>query len=118
MSQVGDNNEGHAGLSAKPFGAYPYILSCFSSAISDNSVIFGLADVDVAEPQQVLVQDDMEQLLDLLPAGLGQCLLQHPNRSQLIEVHTAPLLRCHLITLPRIFRAVTCHVPSHMTSAS
>jgi stage III sporulation protein SpoIIIAA len=60
----------------------------------------------------------MEQLLDLLPAGLGQCLLQHPNRSQLIEVHTAPLLRCQLITLPRIFRAVTCHVPSHMTSAS
>eukprot|EP00775_Hariotina_reticulata_P010896 gene10896-11050_t len=45
-----------------------------------------VADVGVAEPQQVLVQDDMEQLLDLLPADLGQRLLQHPNRSQLIEV--------------------------------
>lgn len=38
------------------------------------------------EPQQVVVQDDLDQLLDMLPADLGGLLINHPKRPQLIEV--------------------------------
>jgi hypothetical protein len=38
------------------------------------------------EPQQVVVQDDLDQLLDMLPADLGSMLINHPKRPQLIEV--------------------------------
>eukprot|EP00878_Enallax_costatus_P043524 GHUV01051539.1.p1 GENE.GHUV01051539.1~~GHUV01051539.1.p1 ORF type:complete len:108 (+),score=15.83 GHUV01051539.1:1213-1536(+) len=38
------------------------------------------------EPHQLIVQDDLHQLLDVLPADLGSCLINHPLRGQLIEV--------------------------------
>jgi stage III sporulation protein SpoIIIAA len=34
----------------------------------------------------VVVQDDLDQLLDILPSELGLMLLTHPRRSQLVEV--------------------------------
>lgn len=38
------------------------------------------------QPQQLVVQDDLDQLLDVLPSGLGAALINHPQRSSLIEV--------------------------------
>jgi hypothetical protein len=38
------------------------------------------------QPQQMVVQDDLDQLLGVLPAGLGEALISHPQRSALIEV--------------------------------
>lgn len=32
------------------------------------------------------MQDDLDQLLDMLPADLGSLLINHPKRPQLIEV--------------------------------
>jgi hypothetical protein len=43
------------------------------------------------EPQQVVVQDDLDQLLDMLPADLGSLLINHPKRPQLIEVRPQAL---------------------------
>lgn len=40
----------------------------------------------VEQQQQVVVQDDLHQLLDMLPADLGGLLINHPKRQQLIEV--------------------------------
>lgn len=48
------------------------------------------AVTEPAEPQQVIVQDDLDQLLDMLPADLGGLLINHPKRAQLIEVRHAP----------------------------
>lgn len=45
------------------------------------------------QPQpQIIVQDDLRQLLDNLPADLGGLLINHPKRSQLIEVGGCVLL--------------------------
>eukprot|EP00882_Tetradesmus_deserticola_P007909 GHRQ01008325.1.p1 GENE.GHRQ01008325.1~~GHRQ01008325.1.p1 ORF type:complete len:218 (+),score=45.72 GHRQ01008325.1:173-826(+) len=38
------------------------------------------------QPQQMVVQDDLDQLLGVLPPGLGESLISHPQRSALIEV--------------------------------
>jgi hypothetical protein len=38
------------------------------------------------QPQQMVVQDDLDQLLGVLPTGLGESLINHPQRSALIEV--------------------------------
>jgi hypothetical protein len=38
------------------------------------------------QPQQLVVQDDLDQLLGVLPTGLGEALISHPQRSALIEV--------------------------------
>ncbi|KAF6265309.1 hypothetical protein COO60DRAFT_1697878 [Scenedesmus sp. NREL 46B-D3] len=38
------------------------------------------------QPQQLVVEDDLDQLLGVLPAGLGDSLISHPQRSALIEV--------------------------------
>lgn len=35
------------------------------------------------------MQDDLDQLLDMLPADLGATLINHPKRAQLIEVRAA-----------------------------
>jgi hypothetical protein len=43
--------------------------------------------VGVEEPQQLVMQDDLDQLLEMLPADLGSTLINHPKRAQLIEVN-------------------------------
>lgn len=35
------------------------------------------------------MQDDLDQLLDMLPADLGATLINHPKRAQLVEVRAA-----------------------------
>lgn len=52
---------------------------------------------DAVEPQQVVVQDDLDQLLDMLPADLGSLLINHPKRPQLIEVRPQTLPCCNSI---------------------
>jgi hypothetical protein len=74
-------------------------LPCFqdlSNALIEAHVPWAEADTVVVaivavvaeplEPQQVVVQDDLDQLLDMLPADLGSMLITHPNRPQLVEV--------------------------------
>eukprot|EP00879_Flechtneria_rotunda_P014427 GHRR01015075.1.p1 GENE.GHRR01015075.1~~GHRR01015075.1.p1 ORF type:complete len:511 (+),score=177.65 GHRR01015075.1:499-2031(+) len=39
-----------------------------------------------SEPQQLIVQDNLDQLLDVVPADLGAVLVNHPNREHLVEV--------------------------------
>lgn len=42
----------------------------------------------------MIVQDDLHQLLDMLPVDLGELLINHPKRAQLIEVCLKHLTYC------------------------
>jgi hypothetical protein len=52
------------------------------------------------QPQQMVVQDDLDQLLGVLPTGLGEALISHPQRSALIEVGGALQLASLAFSLP------------------
>jgi hypothetical protein len=68
--------------------------SCASTQPASGSRIcpYVCCSADAVEPQQVVVQDDLDQLLDMLPADLGSLLINHPKRPQLIEVRPQALL--------------------------
>lgn len=78
-------------------------LCAATSAASSTQVGRVLCVAGAAEPQQVVVQDDLDQLLDMLPADLGSLLIDHPKRPQLIEVRAL-----HAACQPRAEPAGPC----------
>lgn len=66
---------------------------------------------DAVEPQQVVVQDDLDQLLDMLPADLGSLLINHPKRPQLIEVRPQALFFAATAFLTPIPESISNPVP-------
>uniref|UniRef100_A0A383V5B1 AAA+ ATPase domain-containing protein n=1 Tax=Tetradesmus obliquus TaxID=3088 RepID=A0A383V5B1_TETOB len=63
--------------------------SCCVSYVAVESLLAGpqpQEEPEQLQPQQMVVQDDLDQLLGVLPAGLGESLISHPQRSALIEV--------------------------------
>lgn len=66
-----------------------------------------------------MVQDDLHQLLDMLPADLGGLLINHPKRQQLIEVRAytpTPVHSNHTIAILQTGAQTNMPHPVHLVS--